>query len=201
MAVLITGALPVRPSTAATPLDLSVFDGPHLWGCPPAKTRRPAGCVATSAAGESPPKRCFYRPSTRSRQYSVPRSIGDRSSSPWSCHTPWARPTSSRWSFSAGRAQEARRRRPVKRVEFSSPLADGLLDEPQEALGRDAGTAPKDARAMRGKIAEHGASDQLPPPRKVGWRSLPPLPRLLALPARRRRLVVDIFKNRSRRGD
>ena len=154
----------MRPSTAAMSLDLSVFDGPHLWGCPPAKTQRPAGCVATSAAGESPPKRCFYRPSTRSRQYSVPRSIGNRSSSPWSCHTPWARPTSSRWSFSAGRAQEARRRRPVKRVKFSSPLADGLLDEPQEALGRDAGPAPKDARAIRGKIAEHGASDQLPPP-------------------------------------
>ena len=154
----------MRPSTAATPLDLGVFDGPHLWGCPPAKTRRPAGCVATSAAGESPPKRCFYRPLTRSRQYSVPRSIGDRSSSPWSCHTPWAKPTSSRWSFSAGRAQEARRRRPVKRVEFSSPLADGLLDEPQEALGRDAGTEPKDTRAMRGQIAEYGVSDQLPPP-------------------------------------
>ena len=69
-----------------------------------------------------------------------------------------------RWSFSAGRAQEARRRRPVKRVKFSSPSADGLLDEPQEALGRDAGTEPKDTRATRGQIAEYGASDQLPPP-------------------------------------
>ena len=79
-----------------------------------------------------------------------------------------------------------------------SPSPGGLLDEPQEALGRGSvgPAAPKNARVAHheSQIAEHGAikrSYQLPPLRQVGWRSPPPPPRLLALQARRRRLRVS----------